>query len=248
MTPIKAQPTTRPTSVVGPYPVSPIGPSPVPMGPSPVPILPNAGGNGNGNGFSKNCPPGLDYLMQIDHLLIKQKVELMETITNIETSNKYKVKNTLGQDIFKVKEKSDFCTRQCCGPIRCFQLEFYDFEGKEVIHCNRPLNCSTCCFPCCLQKMVVESPISGEVLGSIHQNWHPFVPCFSIFNGSGKNLKPVLKIEGPLCAVSCCGDVEFVIKTLDGQNIGKITKQWSGIIKESLTDADNFSVNWGVLG
>ena len=32
--------------------------------------------------------------------------------------------------------------------------------------------------------------------------------------------------------------------TLDGTEVGKITKQWTGIVKESLTDADNFGVTF----
>ena len=30
--------------------------------------------------------------------------------------------------------------------------------------------------------------------------------------------------------------------TFDGTEVGKITKQWIGIVKESFTDADNFEV------
>ena len=74
---------------------------------------------------------------------LKQKVEIMEMMTNIETANKYKIKNSMGQDVYKAKEKSDFCTRQCCGPIRCFQMEITDNTGREVIHLDRPLNCAT---------------------------------------------------------------------------------------------------------
>ena len=32
--------------------------------------------------------------------------------------------------------------------------------------------------------------------------------------------------------------------TNDGRTIGKITKQWSGIVKEALTDTDNFGVQF----
>ena len=39
-----------------------------------------------------NCPPGLEYLLHVDQLLIKQQVELLEAFTGFETSNKYKVK------------------------------------------------------------------------------------------------------------------------------------------------------------
>ena len=91
----------------------------------------------------QGCPPGLEYLTQIDQLLVKQKVEIFEVMTNIETANKYKIKNSMGQDVYKAKEKSDFCTRQCCGPIRCFQMEITDNTGREVLHLDRPLNCAT---------------------------------------------------------------------------------------------------------
>ena len=89
---------------------------------------------------------------------------------------------------------------------------------------------------------------------------------------------PILKIEGPLCPCSCCGDVDFNVRkgfshppiknfcqrgaqnlhspsptthqfesnspgvqkwtlsklkvvTMDGQEVGKITKQWSGMLR-----------------
>ena len=38
-----------------------------------------------------NCPPGLEYLLHVDQLLVKQQVELFEAFTGFETSNKYKV-------------------------------------------------------------------------------------------------------------------------------------------------------------
>lgn len=44
-----------------------------------------------------NCPPGLEYLITIDQLLVKQKVELLEAFTGFETNNKFTIKNSLGQ-------------------------------------------------------------------------------------------------------------------------------------------------------
>ena len=89
--------------------------------------------------------------------------------------------------------------------------------------------------------MTITSPITGEILGSIKQKWHPFLPIFVIYDA---NEKKVLKMEGPFCAVSCCGDVNFEVQTMDGNNVGKITKQWSGFAKEAFTDADNFGVTF----
>ena len=42
-----------------------------------------------------NCPPGLEYLLYVDQLLVKQQVELLEAFTGFETSNKYKVRQNL---------------------------------------------------------------------------------------------------------------------------------------------------------
>ena len=46
--------------------------------------------------------------------------------------------------------------------------------------------------------------------------------------------EPVLRIEGPFCTMSCCcKDVEFqVLSVQTGEQVGIITKQWSGIGKE----------------
>ena len=50
------------------------------------------------------CPPGLEYLTQIDQLLIHQKVELFEVLCGCETKNKYNIKNGYGQKIYSAKE------------------------------------------------------------------------------------------------------------------------------------------------
>ena len=39
-------------------------------------------------------------------------MELLEAFTGFETANKYKVLNSLGQDVFYAKEDTDCCTRQ----------------------------------------------------------------------------------------------------------------------------------------
>jgi len=186
------------------------------------------------------CPPGLQYLSQVDQLLVKQKVEILEAFTGFETANKYKVLNSVGQEVYKAKEDTDCCTRQCCGPARPFDMNITDNTGIEVIHLNRPLRCQACCFPCCLQELEVSSP-PGSIIGTVEQQWSILYPRFVIKDESGS---PILKIEGPLCPCSCCGDVDFSVVTMDGQEVGKITKQWSGLVREAFSDADNFGISF----
>lgn len=187
-----------------------------------------------------NCPPGLEYLTTIDSLFVKQKVELLEAFIGFETNNKYTIKNNMGQKVFWAVEDNDCCTRNCCGPARPFELQITDAHHQEVIHLSRPLRCDSCCCPCCLQVLEVSSP-PGNVIGTVEQDWSIFSPSFSIKNEAGET---VLKIEGPCCTFSICGAVEFKLMTLDGKQVGKISKQWSGFAREMFTDSDFFGINF----
>ena len=54
-----------------------------------------------------------------------------------------------------------------------------------------------------------------------------------VYSLQDHNGDTVLKIEGPICTFSICGDVEFKVLTADGETeVGQITKQWSGLLKE----------------
>ena len=68
---------------------------------------------------------------------MKQKIEAMEIFTGFEMKNKYKIMNTMGQDVFKAKEETDCLTRQCCGPMRPFDMTIVDNFEREVIHLYR---------------------------------------------------------------------------------------------------------------
>jgi len=233
----------------GPPPGYQYPPVPVPVGPQHFPVtqqpMHGQGDMGMPGGYGQsipvNVPPGLEYLTTVDALYVKQKVEMLEALCGCETKNKYKIKNTQGQVIFTAKEDTDCCTRNCCGPNRPFDLIIRDASEREVIHLTRPLACNSCCFPCCLQSIEVFSP-PGSLVGKIEQVWTLCSPEFVIKDASGN---VVLTIEGPFCTYSFCGDVEFKILSKDGTTqVGKISKKWSGLLREAFTDADNFGINF----
>ncbi|KAK2860513.1 hypothetical protein Q7C36_004679 [Tachysurus vachellii] len=207
------------------------GEAPLPTGPSVAASLATPVG----------VPQGLEYLTQIDQLLIHQKVELLEAFIGFETNNQYEIKNSLGQKIYKAKEKNDCCTRNCCGSLRSFDMKIKDNMDQEVIRLVRPFRCASCWCPCCMQELEVQAP-PGTTIGYVTQDWHPCYPKFSI---KGANKETVMKLEGPCLACNCCGDVHFELKSKDGgKNIGRISKQWSGLLKEAFTDADNFGIQF----
>ncbi|KAJ6669364.1 hypothetical protein lerEdw1_008173 [Lerista edwardsae] len=214
-----------------------------------------------------NCPPGLEYLTQIDQLKIEQQLEVLEcrflvyffgtdevrakklflysisVITGCETDNKYEIKNAWGQRIFFAAEKNDFCTRNCCGPCRPFTLGIFDNLGQHIIGLIRTLRCCKCCCPCCLQEIEVHAP-PGIPIGYVKQIWHPCLPAFVLQDEARKD---VLKIIGPCVVCSCGQDVNFDVLSLNEQQfIGRIAKHWSDCMTEYFTDIDNFGIQFPV--
>lgn len=187
------------------------------------------------------CPPGLEYLASLDQLIIKQQIELLEAFTGFETNNKYRVMNSLGQAVYFAMEDTDCCTRQCCGPMRPFDMKILDNYQNEVIHLVRPLKCQACCCWCCLQEIEIQSPI-GTPIGYVSQQWSLWDQKLEILDA---DRNPVLKIKGPCCVIPCCVDVHFQINSLDETvQVGEIIRQKVGCGQECFTDASTFSVTF----
>ncbi|KAK2171785.1 hypothetical protein NP493_1028g00030 [Ridgeia piscesae] len=197
------------------------------------------------------CPPGLEYLSVVDQLVIQQQVELLEVFSGWETANKYAVKNVYGQQMYFAAEESNFCIKQCCGPQRPFEIHIMDYMNREVMRMVRPFKCTGCAnwsplFPCCRMSLEVQAPV-GTTVGYFQQDCSCIAPRFSITDAQDQ-VQCIIK--GPLCICeSPCFpfDQEFTVYSADGQTpLGKIAKKFSGIIKEMLTTADNFTVSFPI--
>ncbi|KTG38048.1 hypothetical protein cypCar_00024876 [Cyprinus carpio] len=86
-------------------------------------------------------PPGLEYLTQINQILIHQKIECIQILSGYETNNQYEIKNSIGQEIYHVKEESDCLIRNLFGPAHGFKMHIKDSMDQEVIQLHRPMRC-----------------------------------------------------------------------------------------------------------
>ena len=85
------------------------------------------------------------------------------------------------------------------------------------------------------------------MIGSIKQEWSIFGPIYSILNTQDQKS---LTIKGPFrsCDSSiCAGDIVFRIlspESSESEEIGKISKSWSGELQETPTDSDVFAITF----
>lgn len=196
-------------------------------------------------------PVGLEYMTQIEGLFVKQQVSITEMVTGFDTNNKYVVSNKLGQQCYFAKEESDTCGRIFCGPRRGFSFKILDNMNTEVIRISREFKCcggcgifAFCC-DCAAYEVAVESP-AGEPLGYVKQTGSWWKAKYDILD---ENRETVLKILGPCCILDgplCCGDNKFQLQTLDGTEIGHVTKKHAGFVRELGTSADHFGISFPI--
>ncbi|CAJ0576888.1 unnamed protein product, partial [Mesorhabditis spiculigera] len=200
------------------------------------------------------CPPGLEYLTQLDKLVINQHMSMLEVMTSWEVKNKYSVFNSAGQQVYFAYEESETCERQCCGPLRGYTMHVVDNFQREVMRFTRPFKCLCscgCCSGCdsCATETTVEAP-PGNVVSVVRQVFG--CCCHNFVVRTGDESKDIFKIEGPgMCGwtynCNCCADKVYEIMVPEGnQVIGSIRKKWRGWVAETYTNADVFTVDFPI--
>ncbi len=171
----------------------------------------------------------MERLAEVSGLVVSQQKEWGEILTGFETRNRYVVMDGTGSVLYGAAEEKGgiggWLGRQFLKAHRPFKLSVITMEGTLVIRAIRP-------FRFIFHELAVYDG-QGELLGTIKQRWAVLRRLYSVRNASGEEM---FELIGPFWH-----PWTFEIRK-DGELLGKITKKWSGLLKESFTDADHFGV------
>ena len=164
-------------------------------------------------------------LAQDGRLVVKQRVEGLEAITGIETRNRYEVMTPDGRTVMIAYEESGGLGRIMLQRNRALTLHIAGMDGTDMLVASRG-------FFWFLPTMYVQDG-SGRPIGTIRRKFGLLKRKILIENERGS---PVAEVNG-----SVFRRYTFMVHRR-GQEVGRITKQWSGIGREAFTDADTFLV------
>ncbi len=170
----------------------------------------------------------MEKLSSIDGLVVSQRKEWGEILTGFETKNKYAVLDASGNDLYIAAELGgSLLLRWFLKALRPFEINVWTYENRLVLRVVRP-------FRFYFHELSVYDA-HGQLLGTIQKRFSILRKIYSVLDGSGQE---IYQLFGPILH-----PWTFEIRKEDGE-YGKITKKWSGLLKESLTDADNFGVSF----
>ncbi|XP_063706330.1 phospholipid scramblase 2-like [Culicoides brevitarsis] len=179
------------------------------------------------------CPPGLEVLLPLSHVFIKQKSS-DHVFTGYETRNKYILKTLEGKKVLWAIESTDECVR-CCftDSTRPFDLHIFNENKRKILKLSLPLSW----FEPVTQLYVNCSSISTTI-GRIENRTRFFHRPLYVVKDEAGNTAFTIK------ATSLMQCDEFKVRDAMGTEIGKIGKLWAPNIKESIGDDNIFGVEF----
>lgn len=179
------------------------------------------------------------YFKDATTLKFHQELDLFEVIFGWRSKNAYEVSSGENK-LFHARETSNCCCRQVCKERRPFDMALNDKSGNCIIAFERDINCSWFCGSCFKDSIIVNSG-DGHRLGSVVEEFNLFYPRFELRDALDN---VILKLRGPFWNFSYnCGPVTYDFTDTEGKVVGKITKEWSSIMQEVFTNADDFTIN-----
>ena len=169
-------------------------------------------------------------LQSFDTFQINQEKEWREIVSGLDGQNRYCVSSGAERLFIAVEKEGgiiDRFVRVLLRSARPFEIELVNVESREgIIRIRRPFNLTN--------KIVVETSL-GVIIGSVEKRF-----------SANHNIYFVNVVDGDVfCSIEArlFSPRTFSIKGADGKICGAVVKEWGGVIKEALSDADCYNIN-----
>jgi len=170
----------------------------------------------------------MEKIESLEALVIRQRKEWSEILTGFEARNRYEIMDTSGQMLYTAAElEGSFWTRVLLKAIRPFTIYIMEQGGRRVLILDRP-------FTFYFHRLEILDP-NMRTLGTIQRRFSILRRKYSVLDDLGME---IFQLYGPILH-----PWTFIIRIGD-REVGKITKKWSGLLKEAFTKADNFGITF----
>ena len=174
----------------------------------------------------------MQKLIECNKFIVQQQTSAAEAVMesmDLERENSYKVVDDVGRELFFAQEEFEhgFMFKSFLNAMRPFTISVLPNGIKHGIRVRRP-------FRFYFHEANIEL-LDGKPIGKIKKKFARLSRVYSVMTSSGNEK---FTITGPLLK-----PWTFYIN-YQGRRIGSIKKNWSGLLKEALTQADNFTVEF----
>jgi hypothetical protein len=168
----------------------------------------------------------LDSLSVVSGLVVQQQKEWGEILSGFEFKNHYLISDESGQQLYEAREEDgSTLLRWFLKAMRPFSMKIWTNENQLALQITRP-------FRFYFHRAEIQNG-QGQTLGTIERRFSVLRRVYSVMDSSGEE---IYQLFGPLLH-----PWTFFIRK-EGMDYGKITKEWSGLLQEGISDADNFGV------
>ena len=172
----------------------------------------------------------MDALIERERLMVRQAKEWGEILLGFEARNRFHIQDEHGKTLAHAAEEGRglgaILLRNLFGRLRACKIHIYDEEGREMARGEKP-------FRFYFHRMELYE--GAQRVGAIQRRFSILHRLFSIEDAQGHEL---LVLKSPL----------FRIWTfrllLEGEEVGRISKRWGGVLKEVFSDADTFGIEF----
>jgi hypothetical protein len=162
-------------------------------------------------------------------------MDKFEIITGIEYRNRYEIRKADGlcQLLYRAAEFGQY--------KGLYDVLISDIKRRRAIQLFRPSDCYSTICRANDPEMKIYSP-PGVFIGLVEKIAHRAI--FRVKNPAQDTIMTISGPSGLIARTSFGNEINFKILSLNGNEIGRITKHWSGMVREVFTDADDFSITF----